>query len=281
MATTSAQSILRFLERNLSIRRRLCSLQRFETGYALEPRIIADYNLIYISRGAAVWEIGGVEHLLNTGGLAVVPPGVSHRAWSTVPAVTIVSIHVEGLLPGGRDGLALAGLPLQLDVPPDSRLADYFRLAEFEFERKDPERTLLMLTGWVQIITRELLLLCEAQRLLNPTLLDPVVQQVLSDLQSQRANPISLDQLAERSGFSPQHLNRLFQRTLGMTPIRIHQRLRLEEAAHRLRDSNLTAEAVAEQLGFEDPSYFSRAFKRHFGQTPSQYRASASSENPI
>ena len=51
----------------------------------------------------------------------------------------------------------------------------------------------------------------------------------------------------------------------------IHERLLLE-AKRLLRYSDLPVADIADQLNFEDPSYFSRFFKKHTGFSPSEFR---------
>ena len=46
----------------------------------------------------------------------------------------------------------------------------------------------------------------------------------------------------------------------------------LEKAAELLLTTNMTAAEVAYKVGFDDQYYFSKSFKRYFGQPPSQYR---------
>jgi AraC-like DNA-binding protein len=54
----------------------------------------------------------------------------------------------------------------------------------------------------------------------------------------------------------------------------------MERAADRLTEGTLTVEAVAAELGYEDPFYFSRVFREHFGRSPAQFRDAAGSESP-
>ena len=49
--------------------------------------------------------------------------------------------------------------------------------------------------------------------------------------------------------------------------------MRLERAAHLLRDSTLAGKEIAWACGFSSPSYFIRAFRAHYGQTPKSWRA--------
>lgn len=46
----------------------------------------------------------------------------------------------------------------------------------------------------------------------------------------------------------------------------------MEKAAELLLTTNMTAAEVAYKVGFDDQYYFSKSFKRYFGQPPSQYR---------
>ena len=50
-------------------------------------------------------------------------------------------------------------------------------------------------------------------------------------------------------------------------------RTRMEEAARLLRDTDDKTYLIAEKTGFVDANYFSYVFKRHFGLSPSRYRA--------
>ena len=50
------------------------------------------------------------------------------------------------------------------------------------------------------------------------------------------------------------------------------QTLRIEEAKQMLERSDLSVDAVAEEVGYEDPTHFRRLFKRQVGVTPGRYR---------
>jgi AraC-like DNA-binding protein len=52
----------------------------------------------------------------------------------------------------------------------------------------------------------------------------------------------------------------------------------MERAAELLAEDRLTVRAIAKQLGFGDPFYFSRTFRRHFGRSPSEYRDATARE---
>lgn len=78
----------------------------------------------------------------------------------------------------------------------------------------------------------------------------------------------TVEVLADKIGYSSHHLGRLFQSLCGEPLGRYMQKRRLSEAAERLLSRKVSAAEVANALGWEDYSSFSRAFKKAFGTSP-------------
>ncbi|MEJ2347319.1 MAG: helix-turn-helix domain-containing protein [Gammaproteobacteria bacterium] len=74
------------------------------------------------------------------------------------------------------------------------------------------------------------------------------------------------------SGLAERSFKRRFARATGMSPLEYVHTLRLEEAKHLLETSELPVEAVANEVGYEDASFFGRLFRRKVGLTAAQYR---------
>ncbi|MBC8080330.1 MAG: helix-turn-helix transcriptional regulator, partial [Gorillibacterium sp.] len=83
---------------------------------------------------------------------------------------------------------------------------------------------------------------------------------------------ITLDVLSRGFGFHPHYLNELFQKHLGISPIKYLQSVRLEKASELLELTNLSVAQIAEQVGLSLP-YFSRLFQVRMGIPPSEYRS--------
>lgn len=82
----------------------------------------------------------------------------------------------------------------------------------------------------------------------------------------------SVADYARYLGVSVDRLNSAVLRATGQTPLAlVHTRI-LGEAKQMLENSGLHIAAIASSLGFEDPAYFSRFFKRLSGRSPRQYR---------
>ncbi|WP_407923508.1 helix-turn-helix domain-containing protein [Algihabitans albus] len=89
------------------------------------------------------------------------------------------------------------------------------------------------------------------------------------------ADDISLSDIADSVGLSPQHFARAFSRETGMPPHRYLMGLRVERAREFLAESNLPLAAVAIKSGFCSQSHMTTAFKRVLGTTPGRYRVTA------
>lgn len=83
---------------------------------------------------------------------------------------------------------------------------------------------------------------------------------------------LTVETFAHRLGMSAVHLNNLCRQLAGQSALQIiHQRLLLE-ARRSLVYTNMTVAQVSDHLGFADPAYFSRFFRRLTGQSPNGFR---------
>lgn len=84
---------------------------------------------------------------------------------------------------------------------------------------------------------------------------------------------LSVDELSRQANFSRFHFQRQFTSHFGLSVTRYVQLLRLRRASYQLAfDRRRRVIDIALDAGFENPESFSRAFKKSFGQTPSQFR---------
>lgn len=91
--------------------------------------------------------------------------------------------------------------------------------------------------------------------------------------------PLQTEELAARCGLSKYHFIHLFRMCMGMTPYSYLIRIRMERAETLLQTGDMTVQEVAFVCGYNDPLYFSRAFSRHFGVSPTDYKQRFFSEN--
>jgi AraC-like DNA-binding protein len=90
---------------------------------------------------------------------------------------------------------------------------------------------------------------------------------------------LSLDEIARRVASSRRQLQRAYAE-VGNTTFREHlTRVRMERAADLLARRSVTVREVAHRVGYRQPAQFAKAFRRHLGIAPSDYRASGVSRH--
>src|ERR671913_1910301 len=86
---------------------------------------------------------------------------------------------------------------------------------------------------------------------------------------------LSLDDIARRVASSRRQLQRAYAE-IGQTTFREHlTAIRMERAAELLSSRGLTVREVAYRVGYRQPAQFAKAFRRHHGVSPSDFRATA------
>jgi AraC-like DNA-binding protein len=85
--------------------------------------------------------------------------------------------------------------------------------------------------------------------------------------------PITICALSAMVGLSQSSFFELFRKATQATPLQWFIRARMRRACELLERTNLPVKQIADQVGYEDPLYFSRAFKSVWGIPPTEYRA--------
>ncbi|WP_276357814.1 AraC family transcriptional regulator [Cohnella caldifontis] len=110
---------------------------------------------------------------------------------------------------------------------------------------------------------------------------EELVRQVIGYLSAQYAEPVTIEGMAEALGYNRAYLSRLFKARTGFSPATFLSRIRVDHGRRLLRERpELTVEQVASSAGFQDALYFSKQFKRWYGQSPTEYRASVARAMP-
>ena len=101
------------------------------------------------------------------------------------------------------------------------------------------------------------------------------VNRVVDYINHNLEDSLDLQKLAEVAGLSEYHFHRVFKATYGENIGEYIVRLRLENAAQLLKVTESTLDAIALKCGYQTKHALSKAFKKHFGVSPSAYRKRA------
>ncbi|MBX3584564.1 MAG: helix-turn-helix domain-containing protein [Rhizobiaceae bacterium] len=101
---------------------------------------------------------------------------------------------------------------------------------------------------------------------------DAVVRQAESWLSRNLRTPNAVSAVVSVCGLPERSLKRRFRAATGCSLIEYVQNLRIEEAKRLLESAADSADDIAQHVGYENPAFFRRLFKRCTGLTPGQYR---------
>lgn len=103
---------------------------------------------------------------------------------------------------------------------------------------------------------------------INPSSLESILNEMKQDY----AKDISLTKLAEKYGISSGHLSTQIKQELGISFSEYITAKRMQKAKELLQNEILSVEEVADAVGYHDYFYFTKAFKKTLGISPSKYR---------
>jgi AraC-like DNA-binding protein len=78
--------------------------------------------------------------------------------------------------------------------------------------------------------------------------------------------------LMDWTGYHNDYISHAFREEFGLSPHDYHLQMKIERAMELLEHTKLTVSAIGDQLQFSSIHYFSKAFKKHVGQSPLKYR---------
>ena len=99
-----------------------------------------------------------------------------------------------------------------------------------------------------------------------------VVSAAQHYMQENLERHVSLEQLAQYTGYSPSHFSLLFRQQTGQSPLACLNRMKIERACQLLTTTNMRINQICHKVGFDDSYYFSRLFKQQTGLSPKLYR---------
>jgi signal transduction histidine kinase/DNA-binding response OmpR family regulator len=101
---------------------------------------------------------------------------------------------------------------------------------------------------------------------------EQLLQRLLAVFEDQiEEADFSIEQLAQEIGMSRRHLNRKIKAITNLSTTDFIRTLRLQKAARLLKSASGTVAEIAYKVGFNNLSYFSKSFRKHFGQLPSDF----------
>lgn len=233
---------------------------------------ISEHILIYCINGSGTIQVNGQSYLIDPNSFMVIPAHQPHIYWaSKKDPWSIYWIHF-----GGKKSQLFEkffGYPVPIKACPDSRIDDRVNLfneiltaLELGFSKKNIEFANLSLHSILaSFFYVDLYRASKGYLSKNP------VDQAILFMQKNLTNNIKIEDIAQHVQLSESHLSKIFRNKTGSPPFDYFINLKMQEAIRLLTNKSLRIKEVAFALGYDDPFYFSRLFKKHIGKSPGAF----------
>lgn len=143
---------------------------------------------------------------------------------------------------------------------------DLLETMEQRFSREECRETALILDSYIR-------LLLDRYGTEGTEEYDPLVENIKSFIRENTAYDFTVEDLAQRFGYNPKYLGRLFAQHAGCTVKQFCTSIRVNKAKELLTKTNLSIADIARQVGYDYVTYFDRVFLEATKLSPGQYRA--------
>ena len=234
------------------------------------------FTLLFCLDGAGSLQLSHARHRLTRGTFALLRPFEFHayeaeaeRPWS------YYWIHFNGTMAQQYyEVLTGGGKHTCITVEPDMGFLQAFEKILALFNKGHAHKLLVQASSALHQLLGDLYgLVCHRESPQETTAAR--VERTLEVMRNNLGMHVSIQELAAIANMSHAYYALQFRRHTGESPRSYINRLKVGKACEYLRDTNTKVESIAHLVGYDDPFYFCRLFKRLIGKTPTGYRREA------
>lgn len=243
-----------------------------------ETRIHNDYDLWFVENGTVCIDVNGKVYTAKEDDFVLYYPNTPYHTYTENTACKLTYIHFDFAI--GNNMRILNDFNFS-GIINGNRFAEekmLFQRGYNEYENKSPMSALFLkscLTALLSRFFRELHSSDDIFRKDNKkggnthlTLFSPVFEYVSANIDKK----ITIAELSELINFSEKYFIRFFKNTLGISPMQYVNQLKMNQARKYIYEGNYTVKQLADMLGYSDSYSFSKAFKKHFKVSPTQFK---------
>lgn len=282
----------------------------FRKGW-IYPQTPTPYSMLrYVTEGSAIFEIGDQTVSISAGDIVYIPEGTQLKCYSDDSLISFYSIRFINTIKLENTDLLMEFFSVPLVSNNVSSVYAYFKEL-YQSALSTRIDKLFRIRGYLELIIGELVAHANIREEESPAsekdydtmslssimereytsnsrsqgvVNDPRIQIAINYIIANPTAKFNESYLCKLAGLSHPSLRRLFKQQTGKSPSDFSKELKMIAAARQLLMTNYPIATLSAELGYEDPNYFSRIFKKVFGVSPKHYRLTARTsgvEHPI
>jgi len=256
--------------------------------WSMEPNIHKNYEMVYMKKGFAVFEISGQKVELGPNDIVIIKPLQYHKF--TVKTETcefiVLNFTFENRINGEYSQIPMedflnfvsskeTGPYITLKVSPKNEIVVLMNRILKERESSEPGSEFLnylLIMELFVLLSRALKMEWENSIKTKSPKLKELIGIAINYIHNNFERDLSLGDIAKFVFLSPSYFTRAFKEETGMSPINYLLKVRIERAKELLADTSLKISDIALNVGFSNQQRFNEMFKKYTGVTPLQYR---------
>lgn len=248
---------------------RMISLQQFHT---LRDPGRKDYQILYIASGLGHFFIDGKEYIVPAGNMVFYQPGeLNDYIYYSADKTEVFWIHFTGS--AVKEILAHYEFPMENHIF-FTGISSEFSSIFLQIIREIQGRKHYFEES-ISLKLQELLVLIHRHRSSDNTIVKDMaeeIQKAYAYFLENYNKPISIEDYAHERYMSASWFSQNFKEIIGTTPLHFILSVRMSNAQQMLIGTKISIAEISRLVGYDNPLYFSRIFKRWTGESPSDYR---------
>ncbi len=234
------------------------------------------YEIYYLIKGSRRYIIENTIYDIQAGDMILIPPMLMHQT-QRVPGTEQKEIHERMLFNLSEIPEILKPCFEQYFYRPNDEIKDQIKALIDESIKegnKDAQSQFLHKLNIHKIL---LMLLRMPKQEATPQQLserDRLMQNAACYIKEHCHNHITLKEIADRMGFTPEYFSSVFKTAIGLNFVDYLNNMRIAKAINYLNQTDLPISVISEKCGFNDSNYFAIVFKKIVGISPRNYRNS-------
>lgn len=234
-------------------------------SWEISDSFIDFVDITYVISGQAKYTINNQKYIVSAGDLLCIPMG-SRRSATICPDVHMECYSINGYIHDMDGNNIVLPLPLifNLGIQKDiialyKDLDTIWRLRDCGYQLKARALYLMILHRYFQLIVYQK----------DSGNMDKRIKKILQFISNHYAEPLTVQNMAQRVNLSDMYFGNLFKKEIGMSFRKYLTTIRISHAEDMLNSCEYKISEIAEACGFTDVFYFSRIFKENRGYAPS------------
>ncbi len=244
---------------------------RFKTEFPFTTDVPSgrkDFYLMYVTRGTLEVLVNDLSFNVSDGDVVLFAPDTGYKyTYRNGAHLDYLWVHFTGSYAERfiRE-CELYPLPFHKNASDNVKISERFEKIFQVFEEKNKFESLELSSSL------ERLLLTIAKTVSENSQIPRALERSIRHIHTDYNKKISIPDLAAIENLSNSRYIALFKQQMGMSPMTYIIKMRMSAAAELLRDTDLTVKQIGILVGYHDPHFFSKLFKKHMGISPKEYK---------